>query len=1055
MSRVTLIALVLFVAAELLLGSLLYRGYRGELQQRLAVHSGQLETGFQTLVDSYRQLAEVVFRQAIDRPEIIDLVAAANTADAALQRRLRGRLYRSLHPTYGLLRERDIRVLQFVLADGRSFLRFNRPDLFDDPIAVDRPLLGEVLASGEPGQAFENGRVYPGFRYAIPLRKDGELIGAVDFSAAFDAMHRVLVSRHGASDGVFKQLLIRRDLMQAVAHPSALSLFRDTPMHRAFVTEDERSSRRDLSWVPEAPAYVRMLESSLGRSTTARALLDAGGAGSVYQCLTASGCYAVSLQPVHDSRGRPAGYIVAYRPAPELPSIRHQYLLLFAVGSLLLLAAGIALRRWLVSRRRLETISEAMAEGMYVMDNRGRILLTNRAACRMLGYDADELVAQSAHDLFHTHCVDTPVASEDCPIRLLPLHGGTYVGGNDLFRRRDGSCLRVAVTSSPLREEGRITGAVVMFRDVSAEFEARARLLQTDTAFRNLAEAVVVTDANANIQAVNNAFTSITGYTEDEVVGRNPRVLASGRHDKTFYRDMWEAISDTGAWQGEIWNRRKNGDVYPEWLNITAIRDGDGRVTSYVSVFSDITEMRRKEERLRELAFHDQLTGLPNRAYFQQLFQHAVRRAQRQGSCFALLYLDLDRFKQINDTLGHMVGDRLLQAVALRIRDAVRAEDVVARLGGDELTVLMEGVNHGEEPARVARKLLEALREPFEIEQKQLHVTVSIGISLFPQDGQDTVTLLKNADAAMYLAKQRGRNDYSYFTASLAREVEDRFTVESDLRVALREEQLVLHYQPKVRAKDGRLVGLEALVRWHHPARGLLGPGDFLAVAAEAGLLPQITEWVVRRAARQAVAWRRAGLDPGRIAVNLDDQTLQGAGAPQRLRRWVSEEGATPRAIELEITETVLLRRGAVQPLWRGLVELGFELSLDDFGTGESSLFRLKQLPVRTLKVDKAFVDEIDHEERDRAILRSIIGMARALGKRVLAEGVERAGQQAVLLEIGCDQVQGYYFSKPLGAVEMTAVLRGTGMLPVASQGESGERGGPSVGAAGIGREAG
>jgi diguanylate cyclase (GGDEF)-like protein/PAS domain S-box-containing protein len=1054
LSRATLVVVVLFVAAEIFLGGLLYRNYSAEVQQRLTFHSGQLDMGFHTLVQGYRQLAEVIFHQAIDRPEIADLVAAANTADPALQARLRGRLYRALYPTYELLRQRDIRVLQILLVDGRSFLRFNRPDLFDDPIAADRPLLAEVLASGEPGQAFENGRVYPGFRYAFPMFKDGRLVGVADFSAAFDAMHRVLVSREGAGD-VFKQLLVRRDLMEAVAHPSALGLFRDTPIHAAFVTEDETSSRRDLTWMPTQPEYAPAIEVALGRRPAVRALLDAGEAGSVYQCLADKGCYVVSLQPVHDSRSRAAGYIVAYLPAPGLWSTRRQYLVLFATGSLLLLGAGTALRRWLVSRRRMQTISENMAEGMYVMDNQGRIVFTNPAAGRLLGHDAEALVGRSAHELFHSHCADEPVASEDCPIRMVPLRGATYKGDNELFRRRDGTCIHVAVTSSPLREEGRITGAVVMFRDVSVEHETRARLLQTDTAFRNLAEAVLVSDAGGTIQAVNHAFTSITGYSEEEVRGRNPRILASGRHDAAFYREMWETINEQGTWQGEIWNRRKNGEVYPEWLNITAIHDDQGKVASYVSVFSDITEMRRKEERLRELAFHDQLTGLPNRAYFQQLFQHAVRRAQRQGSSFALLYLDLDRFKQINDTLGHMVGDRLLQAVARRILDAVRAEDVVARLGGDELTVLLEDVGHSEEPARVARKLLEALREPFEIEGKQLHVTVSIGISLFPQDGGDTVTLLKNADAAMYLAKQRGRNDYSYFTASLAREVEDRFAVENDLRVALREDQLLLHYQPKVQAGDGRIVGLEALVRWRHPQRGLLGPGHFLAVATEAGLLPQITEWVVRRAARQAVAWQRAGLDPGRVAVNLDDQTLQGAGAPQRLRRWVTEEGAAPEAIELEITETVLLRRGALQPLWRGLVEIGFELSLDDFGTGESSLFRLKQLPVRTLKVDKAFVDEIDHEERDRAILRSIIGMARALGKRVLAEGVERPGQQAVLLEIGCDQVQGYYFAKPLDAVQMTALLHGTASLPVAADDDAPDRDAASVGPAAIGREAG
>jgi diguanylate cyclase (GGDEF)-like protein/PAS domain S-box-containing protein len=1030
--RATLIALVIFGAAELLLGAFIYRNYSAEVQQRLGFHSAQLDTGFGTLVDSYRQVIEVVLRQSIDRPEIVDLVAQANGADPDVQRRLRGRLYRALYPVYQLLREHDIRVLQFVLADGRSLLRFNRPDLFDDPIAADRPLLAEVLSSGQAGQAFENGRVYPGFRYAFPLRQDGRLVGVADFSAAFDALHRVLVSRRDAGE-VFHQFLIRRDLMRAVAHRSAHSLFRDTAINPAFVTEDEISTRRDLTWIPELPQYVEAMEVALGDNATVRAMVDAGVGGSVYQCLADSGCYAVSLEPVRDSRTRTAAYILAYRPAPSLWSMRNQHLLMFAAGSLLLLGGGTALRRWLASRQRLQTISENMAEGMYVMDVDGRILYANKAASAMLGYDAEALLGRVAHDLFHVHTDQPGDDRAACPIRGIPMRGGTYESDNEIFRRADGDELRVSVTSSPLREEGAVTGSIVLFRDISDEHRTRARLQQTDTAFRNLAEAVVVTDASAAIQAVNRAFTAITGYNEEEVLGRNPKLLASGRHDTAFYREMWEAIQTQGGWQGEIWNRRKNGEVYPEWLNITAIHDDDGRVVSYVSVFSDNTEMRRKEERLRDLAFHDQLTGLPNRAYFQELFEHAVRRAQRQGNCFALLYLDLDRFKHINDTLGHLVGDQLLQAMARRIQSQVRGEDVVARLGGDELTVLIEDIAHNDEPARVARKLLEVLRQPFDIEHKQLHVTVSIGISLFPQDGRDTVTLLKNADAAMYLAKQSGRNGYSYFTDALAAEVEDRFAVENDLRQALAAEQFVLLYQPKVQAVDGAIVGLEALLRWRHPRRGLLAPGHFLEVATEAGLLPQITEWVVRRAARQAVAWHRAGLRAGRIAVNLDDQTLHGARAPLQLRRWVREEGATPGALELEITETVVLRRGALQPLWYGLVEAGFELSLDDFGTGESSLFRLKHLPVGTLKVDKAFIDDIDREERDRAILRSIIGMARSLGKRVLAEGVERASQHAALLDMGCDQIQGYYFARPLEADAVEALLRGRAILPAAA----------------------
>jgi diguanylate cyclase (GGDEF)-like protein/PAS domain S-box-containing protein len=1021
--RASLLALALLALAELILGSALYHNYSHELDKRLEFGGSELNTEFTTIVDSYRQVVEAIFRQAIQRPEIIDLLTAANQADPALQSKLRGRLYRQLYPVYKLLRERDIRVLQFVLADGRSFLRFNRPDLYNDNIAADRPVLQSVLTQKQPAQGFENGRVYPGFRYSFPLFKDAKLVAVADFSAAFNALHRVLLERHGHAAS-FKQFLIRRDLIEAVAHPSARSLFIASPIDPAFVTEDERSGLRDIAWSPDVPPYLADLNRSLAGSRTFRSLIQQGSSASIYQCLSETACFIVSVRPVRDSLNRSAGYIVASTLTNEPLIIRNQHLLAFLVGSLLLLGGGTAFRRWVASRQRLQTISQNMAEGMYVMDTRGRILFINLAATDLLGFSAEEAKGRVAHDLFHVHSNNAAITASNCPIRRAPLEGRTYHGDNELFRRSDGGLVQVSVSSSPLREEGEITGSVVLFRDITDEYKTRIRLQQSDIAFRNLSEAVLVADASGCIQAVNHAFTAITGYSESEVLGRNPSILASGRHDKAFYQALWGSIEREGSWQGEIWNRRKCGEIYPERLSINSIRDDEGRVISYVSVFSDITEIRRKEERLRQLAFHDQLTGLPNRTSFQDLFRHAAQRAKRHESHLALLYLDLDRFKQINDTLGHLVGDKLLQTVAERIRENVREEDLVARLGGDEFTVLLEDIEHEEAPARVAHKLIKALRQPIEIESKPLHISTSIGISLFPQDGADTVTLMKNADAAMYLAKRGGRNSYSYFTGSMALEAEQRFDLENQLRVALAESQFVLYYQPKVLASNGRIIGMEALIRWRHPLRGLLAPNHFLGVADEAGLLPGITQWVVRSAARQGVLWREMGLDPGRIAINLDDQTFKAADAVSKLEHWVRTEGATPSELELEIVETVILHQGASQPLWQALVDAGFTLSIDDFGTGQSSLFRLKHLPIRTLKVDKAFVDDLDRAEGDRAIMRSIVSMAQSLGKLVLAEGVEREAQREVLRQIGCDQIQGYLVGKPATVQSITEILR-------------------------------
>lgn len=1023
MKRATLSALALLAVAELTLGIALYRNYHYELDRRLEFHGAQLHTGIVTIVDSYRQVVEILFQRAIQRPEIIDLLAEANVADRLTRNKLRGRLYRQLYPLYELLREHDIRVLQFVLSDGRSFLRFNRPDLYDDSIAKDRPVLNEVLRTGRPGQAFENGRVYPGFRYSFPLLRDGQVVAVADFSAAFDALNRVLLERERNSHA-FKQLLIRRDLMQAVAHPSATQLFRPTPINPAFVQEDETSSLRDISLKRDIPDYVGALDRALEHNQQVTRLMNAGKAGNAYECLPAGGCFIVSLRPVPDSFNRPAGFIVVYTPTGEILTIRNQHLLAFFAGSLLLLGAVIGLRRWLASRQQLQTISQNMAEGMYVMDPQGKTLYVNPAASELLGYSEVELRGAMAHDLFHLHSEDRAISAEDCPIREEPMLGRTYKSNNQVFVRKDGARIRVSVSSSPLREGRQINGSVVLFRDVTAEHETRQRLQQSDIAFRNLAEAVVVTDADSNIQAVNRAFTTITGYQEEEVLGRNPRLLASGRHDDAFYDAMWRGINHKGNWQGEIWNRRKNGEIYPEWLNISVIRDDENTVMGYVSVFSDVTEIRHKEARLQELALHDQLTNLPNRASFQDIVHHAIQQAKRKGSVLALLYLDLDRFKHINDSLGHIVGDRLLQAVAKRMQDALGEEYVVARLGGDEMTVLLEDVAQEQAPARIARKILAGLQQPFEIDEKQLHITASIGISLFPRDGQDLVTLLKNADAAMYLAKQGGRDDYCYFTESIASEAERRFTLESELRSALRQQQFVLYYQPKTRVQTGEIIGFEALLRWRHPDKGLLEPRHFLEIAKDAGMMPGITEWVVRNAARQLAEWSAAGLAPGRISVNLDDQTFNRPDTPQLLKDWIRAEGATHSQMELEVTETVMLRTDQTDQVWKGLLEAGFELSIDDFGTGESSLFRLKHLPVHTLKVDKSFVDEIDRSVRDRAVFNAIVTMAKSLGKRVLAEGVERSTQLETLRQMGCDHIQGFYIGKPSSAEQTTALLK-------------------------------
>ncbi len=1017
MRSATALSLVLLLGVESLLAWYLKALYDTELQQVLGFHETELATSLHSVIDGYGHLVDVVVRSDLHRPEVLALLTEVAEADPEQTRRLRGHLYRLLFPTYEILRNHDLRGLQFVRPDGSSFLRFHRPDLFDDDMAKDRPLLRSVIDSGKSGRAFENGRVYPGFRYAYPLYADvggnRSLIAVADFSVSFDAVRRFL-QESGSGAGTQGRFVLRRDLLEQVSHPSALTLFRPVSLNPDFITEDETSSMRDTQPILPLAPWVGEVDRNLAEDPGVQAALAAGKPHAELSCISLEDCYAVALLPVLDSARRVAGFLVTYSPAPQLAVTRNRLAIAFLAGSLLVLVAGLALRRSLASRSRLRTISEHMAEGLYVMDASGATLYANAAANQLLGYAEGELIGKPVHDLIHAGHGEEIHSAADCPMRLWAERGEVYRSDREIFLHKDGHLLRVSLVSSPLREEGQVTGTVVLFRDIGAEHEARMRLRQADLAFSHLAEAVVVTDSEANIQAVNQAFTQITGYEEAEVLGRNPRLLASGRHDRIFYQRMWEAIGGLGYWEGEVWNRRKNGDVYPEFLKINAVRDEQQRVVGFVSVFSDITELRAKEESLRRLAYHDQLTGLYNRNAFLQIFEHALHRAQDRGTGLALLYLDLDRFKRINDTLGHIVGDGLLREVAQRIRTTLRAQDEVARLGGDEFVCLLEDLDFDLTPARVAQVLLEGIRAPLAVDGKQFYITASIGICVFPEDGDGPMVLLKNADAAMYLAKQNGRDAYRYFSAAMAREADARFELESALREALGTGQMRLVYQPKVSLTDGTLIGLEALVRWQHPRDGFLSPASFLSVAAETGLMLPLTQWVVGEASRQCAQWRAQGLAIGRIACNLDASVFHPAILEDLLMQAVEAAGIAPTDLELEILETGILGDAQSRGLWGRLVAAGFVLSIDDFGTGESSLARLKELPVGTLKIDRSFVRDLETNENDRAIVRTMIAMTRTLGKEALAEGVETDAQMRFLIEAGCDAIQGYWFSPPL-----------------------------------------
>jgi diguanylate cyclase (GGDEF)-like protein/PAS domain S-box-containing protein len=587
----------------------------------------------------------------------------------------------------------------------------------------------------------------------------------------------------------------------------------------------------------------------------------------------------------------------------------------------------------------------------------------------------------------------------------------TYAG-HAFWRLREGS--------------GRLHKALAIMESQKLALDAHAQQLRiAANALENTVEGIMITDAQRRIVSVNKSFTDITGYTAGESIGR-AAIFLRADHDAAFHDDLWEVVRKAGHWRGEVKRRRKDGRVYPQFNSISSVRNPAGETTHYVTVFSDISLDKENAARLEFLAHYDALTHLPNRTLFQDRLREALYRARRYGHPVALMFIDLDRFKSVNDTLGHEVGDLLLQATARRLEQCVRETDTVARLGGDEFTILLHELVEGADAVTVAEKVLASLAQPFVLAGRELCISASIGITCYPDDGEDAQILLANADAAMYCAKQRGRNTHHVFAAGMDTHAADNLVLAQELRKGLDHGELVLHYEPRVALVSGKITAVEALVRWQHPRLGLLAPARFMAVAEESGLIEAIGEWVMNTACVQMRAWQVRGIAPARIAVNLLARQFAQPDLPQRIVACLTKAGIGGDRLEIEITEGMAMqdpdraRETLVQ-----LRALGITASIDNFGTGHSSLGHLERLPIDYFKIDKSFVNSIAGDSDDAAIVRTIIAMARGLKLRAIATGVETARQCGFLRREGCEEMQGPLFGGPGAVEEVEALLAG------------------------------
>ena len=666
------------------------------------------------------------------------------------------------------------------------------------------------------------------------------------------------------------------------------------------------------------------------------------------------------------------------------------------------------------SEQQNRLILDNAGDGIIILNESGHIEGFNRAAQLFFGYTDFEVLGKVVKSLFN----DPEEMVNDHGFALLLKRAqkeGSIQPTEIVAYRKNRSSFpaEISIGSAQMVDRRMFT---LIVRDISLRKLLEQKLSLTQSVFENTSEGIVITDAQNRIVAVNKALCEVTGYSEDELIGKTPAIWKSGHHLEPFYQALWTSLIETGHWQGEIWNRRKNGESMPLLENINVVYNEDNSVSGYVAIMTDITSIKQFEERLLYLAHHDALTGLANRVLLNERIGYAMRQTKRNKRLFALCFIDLDRFKNINDSFGHSVGDQILQIIAKRITAAVRKTDTVARLGGDEFVVLLSDLDSADLAVTVATKLLLILSEPILILEREFIVTSSIGIALFPRDAQNTEDLLKYADTAMYHAKDQGRNNYQFYSPHLGSKVYENLMIENALRTAQDREELTLHYQPQFDLVTGGLIGAEALIRWQHPELGMISPTQFIPLAEESRQIIKMGEWVLETACWQVKQWLNEGIQFGKISVNVSALQIQQSNFSETVAKVLSKTGLPSHHLELEVTESFIIEAEQSLPTLEELRKMGVELAIDDFGTSYSSLKYLKLLPIQYLKIDQSFVKDIPDSANGNAIAQAVIALAKSLQLKVVAEGIENKSQHDFLFAEGCDYGQGYYFGKPTTA---------------------------------------
>lgn len=1018
-----LIALLLFIIAEAFLTAYLYRNWQSKQQVHAERQVQSVQTAYQAAVDSFKLATEIYVDEVVRQPDILSLLQQGLQAtDADDQALARGLLYRALWPSYEQLRENNLRQIQFHQPDGRSYLRFLQAEVWGDDLLAFRPSVQKTLEKRQPVAAFEAGLSLTGFRYVYPLDWQGEDLGSVELSIPFRSIQQVMRQLDPAHD---YHLYLQRSIIEPVVPSGYFALYKPGFLHPDFLLEDPGLELPDS---PQPPSErVEAINFQLSEHPTIIKALDAGQMYT-HQLRLDRQTWAVTFLPIQDLEGRTVAYVTAYAADAFAAALRQDFIVNLFLGSGFLIAILLLVYRLLASREALlaekayqHAITDSMGEGLYALDRQGCFTFINPSAQVLLFSREIDVLGAKEESL-----LSWLPASGDVPEKVDRLAGALRAyDGQARLQRKDGSLLDVEVTSRPLFKQGRMYGSVTLLRDISERKRTEERLLLAASVFSSAQEGIIITRPDATILMVNDAFTSISGYSFEEVEGHNPSLLQSGRHDRAFYTQLWRGLLQTGLWKGELWNRRKDGSEYLQAITISAVTNSQGKTLHYVGLLSDVTQLRQHQEELEFLAHYDPLTRLPNLVLMQQRLDDLMTKAKMARQRLLVGKLDLDDFKLINDRWDHAIGDLLLKSVAERLQSLLGEEAVIARLGGDEfafVVVLPEALEPG---LQQVKSLLEESKSPFYIQGHLLRVTASIGLTFYPQaTGVNANQLLRQTDQALYQAKQVGKNGYQIFDTVLDNQLRGQYETLTRLSKALTNNEFTLFYQPKVNLCSGEVIGVEALIRWQHPERGLLVPKSFLSVMDQQPLEVEVSCWVIRQALQQVSSWKQAGIHL-QVSVNICAQHLQQSDFVAQIEGHLSEYGnLTGQDLQLEILESSIL--GDIHHANKVINDCRhFEVifALDDFGTGYSSLAYLKRLSADIIKIDQSFVRDMLDDQDDMAILQGVMGLSRAFKRKVIAEGVETYQHAELLVKLGCVQAQGYGIARPMPAEDLPAWL--------------------------------